>query len=162
MRQSLTIDYGSKSTPRAVLSTVPSDSHTWNLVYLELLLQELGFNVTNMGACTPIDMVIGELTTDPPDILVVSSVNGHGAREATQLIQAVRACGFEGPAVLGGKLGCGDSTDALIPSRLSDAGFAAVYMDGAPGGKPVAEFAASVKQLAMRSTETMRAGYGLT
>lgn len=77
-------------TIEAVQSTLPdagldvlvtglsSDAHTWNLVYLELLLEELGCRVTNLGACVPDATIVRECVTRRPDLLVIGSLNGHG------------------------------------------------------------------------------------
>lgn len=79
-------------SPRhAVLTTIASDSHTWNLLFLQLLLEEQGWEVTNLGACVPVDVLIEEATARPPGLIVVSTVNGHGAEEAPGLARAVRA-----------------------------------------------------------------------
>lgn len=43
-----------------LVSSVSSDSHTWNLVFLQLLLEEMGHEVTNIGSCVPDDLLIEE------------------------------------------------------------------------------------------------------
>ncbi|MFC3385711.1 cobalamin B12-binding domain-containing protein [Couchioplanes azureus] len=116
--------------PVAVLSSIPSDSHTWNLVFLHLLLEESGFEVVNLGACTPLSLVVGECVERRPDVLVVSTVNGHGNIEGAELIRQVRAdarlAGL--PAVIGGKLGVhGAGNDRYAP-RLREAGYDAVLI----------------------------------
>ena len=75
---------------RAVIATVPSDSHMWNLVYIELLLKEHGWDVNNLGACTPLELVVDTCLAERPDMLVVSSVNGHGHIGGRKLIGADR------------------------------------------------------------------------
>ncbi|WP_278255873.1 hypothetical protein [Nocardioides convexus] len=57
--------------PLVVLSSVSSDSHTWNLVYLQLLLEENGCAVVNLGATTPDDLVADALREHRPDALVI-------------------------------------------------------------------------------------------
>ena len=42
-----------RSTGTVVVSGLASDAHTWNLVYLQLVLEEMGHRVTNLGACVP-------------------------------------------------------------------------------------------------------------
>lgn len=49
-----------------VLSTIPSDSHTWNLLFLQLLLEEHGCEVTNLGACVPVATLVGESAQSGP------------------------------------------------------------------------------------------------
>lgn len=65
------------------MASVASDSHTWNLVFLYLLLEELGFDVVNLGASLPDDILISECTRIEPDLVVISSVNGHGYNDGT-------------------------------------------------------------------------------
>jgi len=66
-----------------VVTSVSSDSHTWNLVYIQLLLEEVGHHVHNLGACVPDDVVIAECRRIRPDLVVVSSVTAN--RTATAL-----------------------------------------------------------------------------
>ncbi|WP_234322931.1 cobalamin B12-binding domain-containing protein [Streptomyces sp. NRRL S-350] len=110
------------------MTTTSSDSHTWNLIYLEHLLKEWGHEVTNLGACVPDELVIDQCSRLRPDIVVVSSVNGHGANDGLRLIRKVRAvqelAGL--PAVIGGKLGTAGNAAAWAP-RLREAGFDAVF-----------------------------------
>ncbi|MET9663180.1 cobalamin-dependent protein [Streptomyces sp. NPDC006510] len=116
------------SPHHAVLTTIASDSHTWNLLFLQLLLEEQGWEVTNLGACVPVGVLIEEATARTPDLIVVSTVNGHGAEEATGLARAVRAV----PAlarvslVVGGKLDTSGTIAPDVHASLTDAGFDAV------------------------------------
>lgn len=100
-----------------VLATVSSDSHMWNLVYLDLYLGELGYEVTNLGACTPADEVLDAVLRTDADALVISSVNGHGSHEGARLVQHVRAGGWSGTAVIGGKL----TTSGILTDSERDA-----------------------------------------
>jgi methylaspartate mutase sigma subunit len=116
--------------PRAVLSTVPSDSHTWNLLFLRLLLEEQGWQVVNLGACVPVETLVTACTTHRPDLVVVSSVNGHGAAEGPDVARAVRSApGLAGvPLVIGGKLDTSGSSDPADFPQLTEAGFDAVFV----------------------------------
>src|SRR6476659_4979020 len=64
---------------RFVVSSVSSDAHMWNLVFLQLLLAEQGAQVTNLGACVPDDLIIEECRRSRPDALVISTVSGFDA-----------------------------------------------------------------------------------
>ncbi|MDQ1721835.1 MAG: methylaspartate mutase sigma subunit [Pseudonocardiales bacterium] len=116
-----------------VVTTVVSDSHTWNLVFLQLALEELGHDVRNLGPCVPPAEVVSECLRSRPDLLVVSTVNGHGMRDGTQLIGQIRQCPelMELPVVIGGKLGIAGPAGLQSSARLRAAGFDAVYEDGA-------------------------------
>ncbi|MFI8962705.1 cobalamin B12-binding domain-containing protein [Streptomyces sp. NPDC053493] len=115
-----------------VLTTMSSDSHTWNLVFLQLLLEELGHRVTNLGACVPDELLVAECRRTDPDLIVLSSVNGHGYHDGLRVITALRACPelAATTTVIGGKLGI---AGAVAPDRrraLLDAGFDGVFEDG--------------------------------
>ena len=112
-----------------VLTTVSSDAHTWNLVYLQLLLEELGWRVTNLGACPPDDVVVEEFVRRRPDLVVISSLNGHGIQDGTRLIGAVRASPelVDLPVVIGGRLDVTGGGDGRNAERLLAAGFDAVF-----------------------------------
>ncbi len=115
-----------------IVSSMASDSHTWNLVFLELLLEELGHRVINLGACVPDDVLLAECETLRPDLVVLSSVNGHGYQEGLRVIEALRGrpALSELPVVIGGKLGTA-GPDAERSAELMAAGFAGVFEEGA-------------------------------
>ncbi|MEU7019581.1 cobalamin-dependent protein [Streptomyces sp. NPDC046203] len=118
---------------RVLVSSVSSDSHTWNLVFLQLLLEDLGHEVTNIGSCVPDDLLIAEARRHRPDMMVISSVNGHGALDGGRLIRKLR----QEPdlsdlkVVIGGKLGIRGVDGASHSEGLLDAGFDAVFEDAA-------------------------------
>jgi methylaspartate mutase sigma subunit len=106
-----------------------SDSHTWNLVFLQLVLTELGCRVTNLGACAPDDLIVKECRRRRPDLVVVSSVNGHGYRDGMRVIALLREQPelVSTPVVIGGKLGIGNDR---VGASLLRAGFDAVFEEG--------------------------------
>lgn len=113
-----------------VVSATASDAHTWNLVFLQLLLEELGHRVTNLGPCVPDEVLLTECRRHRPDLVVISSVNGHGCHDGIRLIRRLRADPGVGatPAVIGGKLAVANAP--AQPQRLIEAGFDAVFIDG--------------------------------
>jgi methylaspartate mutase sigma subunit len=115
-----------------VVTSVASDSHNWNLVYLELALKELGHQVVNLGPCVPDELLVSECLRVRPDLIVVSSVNGHGFIDGMQLIGRIRACQelAATPVVIGGKLGIAGTAGRESRDQLVAAGFDAVFDDG--------------------------------
>jgi methylmalonyl-CoA mutase cobalamin-binding subunit len=115
-----------------LLSTVPSDAHTWNLVFLQLLLEEHGHEVVNLGPCVPIQHLRRVATTLRPDAIVISSVNGHGHLDGERLIRVLRADPelADVPAVIGGKLGIDGQYDEARATGLLRAGYDAVITCG--------------------------------
>ncbi|MER7043393.1 cobalamin B12-binding domain-containing protein [Streptomyces jumonjinensis] len=112
-----------------VVSGVSSDAHTWNLVFLQLLLEEMGHQVTNLGSCVPDRLLIDECRRLRPDLLVISSVNGHGALDGGRMIALLRELPELRalPAVIGGKLGVAGAEAGSFGPALLAAGFDAVF-----------------------------------
>jgi N-dimethylarginine dimethylaminohydrolase/methylmalonyl-CoA mutase cobalamin-binding subunit len=115
-----------------VVSSVASDSHTWNLVYLQLVLEELGHRVVNLGACVPDELLVSECLRLRPDLVVVSTVNGHGFHDGMRLIGRLRAREDLAmtPVVIGGKLGIAGPAGRAGRDQLRAAGFDAVFEEG--------------------------------
>ncbi|WUQ87232.1 cobalamin B12-binding domain-containing protein [Kitasatospora purpeofusca] len=128
-----------------VVTTMASDSHTWNLVFLQLLLEELGHRVTNLGACVPDELLVSECRRIEPDLIVLSSVNGHGYHDGLRVIPALRACPelAATPTVIGGKLGIAGSGDPERQRSLLAAGYDGVFEEG----RSVADFRSFVGAL---------------
>lgn len=116
-----------------VVTSVASDSHTWNLVYIQLALEELGHKVINLGACVPHDLLVSECVRVRPDLVVVSTVNGHGFHDGMRLIGQLRAHEelATTPVVIGGKLGIAGPAGRAGRDQLRAAGFDAVFEEGA-------------------------------
>ncbi|MFL6137210.1 MAG: cobalamin B12-binding domain-containing protein [Frankiaceae bacterium] len=112
-----------------VVTSSSSDAHTWNLVYLQLLLEELGHRVTNLGACVPEALLVARCAELMPDLVVLSSVNGHGWRDGAGAVRALRANEqlTTIPAVIGGKLGIDGPQGAQRRQALVAAGFDEVF-----------------------------------
>jgi methylaspartate mutase sigma subunit len=136
-----TADGGPAIRPRILLSTTSSDSHTWNLMFLQLLLEECGHEVVNLGPCVPDALLVETARSCRPSAVVISTVNGHGRIDGARVVRAVRRDPeiAQLPMVIGGKLGIeGTSSDDEV-SRLLEAGFDAVFTgDANPDELPTA------------------------
>ncbi|MFE7271050.1 cobalamin B12-binding domain-containing protein [Streptomyces sp. NPDC057623] len=120
---------------KILLSGVSSDAHMWNLIYLQLFIEESGHHVRNLGPCAPDELILEHCVTWRPDALVISTVNGHGHLDGVRLIRTLREAGgplATLPAVIGGKLGIHGIGNARFHQKLLDAGFDAVF--GAEAG----------------------------
>ncbi|MFE2043045.1 cobalamin B12-binding domain-containing protein [Streptomyces sp. NPDC059477] len=128
-----------------------SDSHTWNLVYLQLLLEEHGHRVVNLGPCVPENLLIAEALDHHPALIVVSSVNGHGYHDGMRTVTRLREHPELAavPAVIGGKLGicgpCGDEESVALRA----AGYDAVFDDSADGVATFTRMLATLPQRAL-------------
>ncbi|MCW2609822.1 MAG: methylaspartate mutase [Cryptosporangiaceae bacterium] len=135
---------------RIIVNSVASDSHTWNLVYLPLLMEGMGHRVRNLGACVPDELLVAECRRQRPDRVVVSSVNGHGHVDGTRLIRQLCACDeLRGvPVVIGGKLGVASLGGDHYADDMMAAGFAAVFAGDADAD--VDDFSADVRSLSVQ------------
>jgi methylaspartate mutase sigma subunit len=139
---------------RCVLGTVQSDSHTWNLVYIGLVLEEQGFEVFNLGCCTtPLEISSAVLRTQA-ELVVISTINGHGGAQGLELIGQLRSdLGSRiPPCVIGGRLTTREEEDGAAARALEGAGFAMAFAGegavealrayvGRPGAERLAAFA---------------------
>jgi len=147
----MTIDIVRAAVPsrrlEVVVTSLSSDAHTWNLVYLQLLLEELGCRVTNLGGCTPDETIVRECVARRPDLVVIGSLNGHGCQDGIRLIGAIRTCPalVTTPVVIGGKLDVAGGGDGRTAARLLAAGFDAVFSDA----RGLTPFRAYVRTLAV-------------
>ncbi|MCG5218869.1 cobalamin B12-binding domain-containing protein [Streptosporangium sp. KLBMP 9127] len=137
---------------RTLVTSVASDAHTWNLLHLQLVIEEMGHQVVNLGACVPDATLVAECLARPPDLVVVSTVNGHGAHDGLHLIRALRDHPRlpRFPVVIGGRLGTDGIADPARTRRLLDAGFDGVFDAGAD----LSEFRFFVDALASRLATT--------
>jgi methylmalonyl-CoA mutase cobalamin-binding subunit len=110
----------------------------WNLVYLQLLMEEQGIEVINLGPCVPVTETLQTLVSSQADALIISSVNGHGFWQGRALREAaVRAYGEDlPPFLIGGKLATNEADNVAIARKLRSAGFAEVFV----GADAIPEF----------------------
>lgn len=115
---------------RTIVASTPSDAHSWNLVYLQLVLEEYTEAVVNLGPCLPAALLVEEARHRRPDLIVVSSVNGHGHADGLAVIAALRAEPALSGAriVIGGMLSTDPARDRVAEAELSAAGYDEVYV----------------------------------
>ncbi|MBB6476725.1 cobalamin B12-binding domain-containing protein [Sphaerisporangium rubeum] len=141
--------------PRALVSGLECDSHTWNLVYIELVLRELGHEVVNLGACVPDGLVVRECRRHRPGLVVIGTVNGHGLASGVRLARRLR--GSPGlatvPLVIGGKLTTSGTGGPRVTGPLLAAGYSAVF----PEDTGIGAFRSYVETLAAGAAHAERA-----
>lgn len=123
------VDTRPSSAFRTLIASTPSDAHSWNLVYLQLVLEEYTDDVVNLGPCLPVDLLVEECRWRRPELVVVSSVNGHGHADGLAVIEALRAeHAIDGTRiVIGGMLTTDPARDAVAVAELRAAGYDDVY-----------------------------------
>jgi methylmalonyl-CoA mutase cobalamin-binding subunit len=112
-----------------VIAGLPTDTHTWNLAYLELHFRERGFSVRNVGSCASAAEIAHAVRAAAADVVVLSSVNGHGHLEGGPLAAELRRRLDFGnvPLVIGGKLTIDAELGETARRELLAAGFDAVF-----------------------------------
>lgn len=143
-----------------IVSSLASDAHTWNLVYLQLLIEECGYDVVNLGPCVPDELLVAECAALAPEMVVISSVNGHGYQDGLRAIQLLRACEelTRVPVVIGGKLGTNGSEGDNRVRELIRAGFDAVFEDGQDPIAAFRGFLASMPRAGLPDPSPLRIG----
>ena len=115
--------------PLALVATTSDDSHSWNLVIVALRLEARGFEVENLGANTP-EMLLAERIRDRrPDLVTLSTINGHGYRSIPGVLEALKRYQVKqaAPLVLGGLLTTGPEEEFAMAELLSAEGVSAVF-----------------------------------
>lgn len=99
---------------------------------MQLLLEEHGYHVSNLGACVPLDKLVECCVRESPAVVVLSTVNGHGHLDGVQAVRRLREvpCLAPTPIAIGGKLGI-QSVDHDEVRQLRAAGFDGVFTDSA-------------------------------
>lgn len=111
-------------------------------MFLQLLLEEQECHVVNLGACVPVDVLVAECLRHHPDVIVISTVNGHGHFDGTSAVTALRAQPRlrDVRVVIGGKIGTLGADNDRYAQGLLDAGFDAVFLD-----RPLDDFTTFVR-----------------
>jgi methylaspartate mutase sigma subunit len=91
-----------------ILGVARSDSHSVANHLIAMRLREAGFQVVNLGVCTPLEDFADALSAHPDaEAVVIGSLNGHAYEDLSDL-PALRAAGkLHCPVILGGNLSVG-------------------------------------------------------
>jgi methylaspartate mutase sigma subunit len=129
---------------KVILATIPSDSHCWNLVFMELFLKEQRFDVINLGPCTPFELILECTLKNTVSAIIISSVNGHAFLEAERLIKMIRKnVPYDIPVYLGGKLSTDMKKAEFYAKELENAGYTKAYSEN----DDMSDFKAQLKSL---------------
>jgi methylaspartate mutase sigma subunit len=124
--------------PTFLLTTIESDAHTWNLVYMRSLLEEHSIHTISLGPCVRAEATVEAIFAHRPDVVVISSVNGHGVVQGRALFQLAARCVGKPlpPLVIGGKLCTRDADEPGVKRDLLALGFSGVFV----GAQAIPEF----------------------
>ena len=119
-----------ENAPNIILTGTPSDSHTWNLIFMELFLKENQCQVRNLGACIPVQELLQAIKASSPDLVVISSVNGHLFQDAIKVISFLaNSLSHSLPLmVAGGRLGISRQESHFGQEKLIKLGYEGIFV----------------------------------
>ncbi|GAA0491255.1 cobalamin B12-binding domain-containing protein [Streptomyces olivaceiscleroticus] len=108
---------------KVILGVAASDSHAVANHLIAHALRSLGYDVLNLGTCTPISE-FAEACEANPDVeaVIIGSLNGHVHEDLRDLPAAKAAGRIQCPVIVGGNLSVGSKKNASDLDRLRDLG----------------------------------------
>lgn len=102
-----------------ILGVAESDAHVVANHMIEHLLRKAGYDVVNLGACTPVDEFMQAARRHPEaEAILIGSLNGHAASDLATLAAARRAARVACPIIVGGNLSVGSIKAGNDTARL--------------------------------------------
>ncbi|HET9167942.1 MAG TPA: cobalamin-dependent protein [Actinospica sp.] len=121
-----------RSPGLVILGVARSDAHAVANRLIELQLRHSGYEVVNLGVCTPLEDFAEAHAAHPEALAVlIGSLNGHAVQDLADL-PALRAAGrLDCPVVLGGNLSVGSRKSERTFQRLFELGVERIVEDPA-------------------------------
>lgn len=117
---------------RVVLGVAASDSHAVANHLIAYGLRNLGFDVVNLGTCTPVAEFADSCRQNPDaEALIIGSLNGHAYEDLRGLAAAKEAGDIHCPVIVGGNLSVGSRKDPAALDRLYRLGVDRILTDPA-------------------------------
>ncbi|MGW6012012.1 cobalamin-dependent protein [Streptomyces sp. NPDC055210] len=115
-----------------ILGVAASDCHVVANQLIARFLRDEGFEVENLGACTPVEEFARACVRRPEaEALLVGSLNGHIHEDLRGLREAKRSGRVHCPVVVGGNLSVGSSKSLSSDRRLYALGVDRIVHDPA-------------------------------
>lgn len=122
---------GNKKT--IVMGVIGADAHAVGNKILAYAFDQAGFNVVNLGVMVSQEEYINAAIETNADIIVVSSLYGHGEIDCQGLREKCDEAGLKGiPMAVGGNLVVGKQNFEDVEKRFKAMGFDIVNPPGAP------------------------------
>lgn len=100
------------SSGTVILGVAGSDTHVVANHLIAHMLRENGYNVVNLGACTPLRDFMEAYTQHQDAIaIVIGSLNGHAKDDLRGLQELKQQYGVSCPVILGGNLSVGSQKE---------------------------------------------------
>ncbi|MFB7330322.1 methylaspartate mutase [Streptomyces adustus] len=113
----------SPATRKVILGVAASDSHAVANHLIAFFLRGLGFDVVNLGTCTPVEEFAEACARHPEaEAVIIGSLNGHVHEDLRGLDRAKQSGRITCPVIVGGNLSVGSHKDGSSHDRLYAAG----------------------------------------
>ena len=114
-----------------VMGVIGADVHAVGNKILEYAFTQAGINVINLGVMVAQEEYIAAAVETNADIILVSSLYGHGEIDCRGLREKCDEAGLKNiPIYVGGNLVVGKSNFGEVEKRFLDMGFSRVYPPG--------------------------------
>ena len=115
-----------------VMGVIGADVHAVGNKILEYAFSQAGINVINLGVMVAQEEYIAAAVETNADIILVSSLYGHGEIDCRGLREKCDEAGLKNiPLYVGGNLVVGKSNFGEVEKRFIEMGFSRVYPPGA-------------------------------
>jgi len=126
------LDTATKQFRVVILGVAASDAHAVANHLIAYLLRTRGFEVVNLGTCTPISEFCAALAEHPQaEAVLIGSLNGHATDDLAELPRARAAGLLDRPVIVGGNLSVGSHKTGVEAERLRALGVDHVLDDPA-------------------------------
>ncbi|GES28775.1 cobalamin-dependent protein [Streptomyces angustmyceticus] len=121
------------TAPRTViLGVAASDSHAVANHLIAYSLRGAGFDVVNLGTCTPVEEFAATCHEHADaEAVIIGSLNGHIHEDLRGLAEAKESGQIACPVIVGGNLSVGSHKDASAHERLYALGVDHILIDPA-------------------------------
>ncbi|MET9834568.1 cobalamin-dependent protein [Streptomyces sp. NPDC006385] len=119
-------------TRTVILGVAASDSHAVANHLIAYSLRGVGFDVVNLGTCTPVEEFATACGEHPDaEAVIIGSLNGHVHEDLRGLAEAKNSGRIACPVIVGGNLSVGSHKDASDHERLYALGVDHILADPA-------------------------------
>ncbi|WP_327324789.1 cobalamin-dependent protein [Streptomyces sp. NBC_01210] len=102
-----------------ILGVAASDAHAVANHLIAHSLRSIGFQVINLGTCTPVSEFAAACAEHPEaEAVIIGSLNGHAQEDLRDLPAAKKSGAIACPVVLGGNLSVGSHKETAALDRL--------------------------------------------
>ena len=131
---------------KLVLGVIGSDCHAVGNKILDYALSEAGFDVVNIGVLSPQEDFINAAKETNADVIIVSSLYGHGELDCQGMREKCDEAGLEGILLyVGGNIVVGKQNWENVHARFTSMGFDRIYPPGTSVDTTIADLKKDLK-----------------